>query len=148
VEKTETCWLWTGARTKAGYGQITTSRRSAEHKRLYTHRLAWELLRGPIPDGLTIDHLCRVRHCCNPDHLDVVSMSENVRRALAHRWNAGRVTRAQRMLDPIIEERPCKACGTVLIVPIGTGGGRGVWRRQFCDSACNRAYHRHGKRPV
>ena len=45
------------------------------------HRWAYEALVAPIPDGLTIDHLCRVRHCVNPAHLEVVTLAENIRRA-------------------------------------------------------------------
>jgi HNH endonuclease len=74
------CWIWTGTLVR-GYGQ--TSIRGRE--RIYTHRLSWELHRGPIPDGLTIDHLCRVRACCNPDHLEPVTNAENLRRGAATR---------------------------------------------------------------
>lgn len=75
VEKTETCWLWKGAKIRDGYGSLRVDGRSA-----LAHRVAWELFRGPIPDGLTLDHLCRVRHCVNPDHLEVVTFRENVLR--------------------------------------------------------------------
>ena len=44
------------------------------------HRVAWEDARGPIPDGLTIDHLCRVRNCVNVEHLELVTIAENNRR--------------------------------------------------------------------
>jgi hypothetical protein len=44
------------------------------------HRVVWEWLIGPIPDGLTLDHLCRNRACCNPDHIELVTMAENKRR--------------------------------------------------------------------
>jgi hypothetical protein len=71
------CWLWTRGTVK-GYGQIGVSGRD----RIYTHRLSWELHRGPIPEGLYIDHLCRVRACCNPGHLEPVTNQENVRRGL------------------------------------------------------------------
>jgi hypothetical protein len=66
VEKTPTCWNWTAAKTTDGYGSLWNreSRRA-----VYTHRYSYELNVGPIPDGLTIDHLCRNRACCNPDHL-------------------------------------------------------------------------------
>lgn len=76
-EKTPTCWLWTGPKTPDGYG-ITTAKgvRNA-------HRLSWVLHRGPIPPGMQIDHLCRVRHCVNPDHMELVTLQENVRRGNA-----------------------------------------------------------------
>lgn len=69
------CWLWTGGLSVAGYGRIRIN--TVLH---YTHRLVYELLAGPIPEGLEIDHLCRVRACCNPAHLEPVTHAENVRR--------------------------------------------------------------------
>jgi hypothetical protein len=71
------CWVWLGALNAAGYGHL---RRFG-----YAHRLSWEMLRGPIPQGMTIDHLCRNRKCVRPDHLEVVSRAENVRRENASR---------------------------------------------------------------
>lgn len=72
------CWLWTGAIQTNGYGStgIPGSGRTA-----LAHRYVYELLVGPIPEGLTIDHLCRLRHCVNPAHLEPVTMAENLRRA-------------------------------------------------------------------
>jgi hypothetical protein len=69
------CHLWAGSLTKAGYGIVS-------HRQVnrYAHRVAWELLHGPIPDGLSIDHLCRVRSCINPAHMEPVSPAENCRR--------------------------------------------------------------------
>ncbi len=66
------CWEWTGAQRK-GYGQVGWQRRV-----VVVHRLVWQTLRGPIPEGLVMDHLCRNRCCCNPDHLRVVTGYENV----------------------------------------------------------------------
>jgi hypothetical protein len=87
------CWEWTGARTKDGYGLIGLGGRVDGLG--YTHRVMWEALVGPIPAGLDIDHLCRVRHCCNPDHLDPVSRLENVRRGIGPALKRG-VTHCQR----------------------------------------------------
>lgn len=75
VEFTGFCWLWTGALSK-GYGMIRVGGTSRG-----THRVAYELLIGPIPDGLELDHLCRVPNCINPDHLDPVTSGENTRRS-------------------------------------------------------------------
>lgn len=80
VDKTQTCWLWTGTATPKGYGQF------APHRvHVYAHRYAYELMVGPIPEGLTIDHVaergCRSRRCVNPAHLEVVTRGENTRRA-------------------------------------------------------------------
>jgi hypothetical protein len=70
------CWLWTGWLDRAGYGLVMD-----DCKKRAAHRVAYELHRGEIPEGLTIDHLCRVPRCVNPDHLEAVTMGENVRRA-------------------------------------------------------------------
>lgn len=71
------CWIW-GGKLRYGYGQVSVGRRHEGKKR--AHRWAYELLHGPIPDGLTLDHLCRVRSCVNPAHLEPVSVRENTLR--------------------------------------------------------------------
>ena len=77
VNKTESCWLWTRATSKHGYGAFML-----DHKKTYVHRLAYEMLVRPIPKGLTIDHLCRVRNCVNPAHMEVVTQGENASRQI------------------------------------------------------------------
>lgn len=79
VNKTETCWLWTGARNAKGYGTIRDGKRQRN-----AHRVAYELFVGPIPAGLVIDHLCRTRNCVRPDHLDPVTNQVNVKRGTIH----------------------------------------------------------------
>lgn len=81
VEKTSGCWIWTGTRVR-GYGQFSRSRRD----RVYAHRFAYEEIVGPIPEGLTLDHLCRNKACVNPDHLEVVSQRENSLRGEARNY--------------------------------------------------------------
>lgn len=73
VDKTETCWLWTAAKSDTGYGSFRND--SVTYN---AHRLAYELLRGQVPSGLVLDHLCRVRHCVNPDHLEPVTERVNI----------------------------------------------------------------------
>lgn len=70
------CWEWQATKTRGGYGQFNLS-----SKRFQAHRFSYELLIGPIPDGLTIDHLCRNPACVNPAHLEPVTLAENERRA-------------------------------------------------------------------
>lgn len=82
---TTACWNWTGAIMPRGYGHLTIpGYLSAERREVLAHRLAWELFRGLIPTGMTIDHLCRNRICVNVDHLECVTLKENVRRGVGH----------------------------------------------------------------
>jgi len=77
VTKTETCWLWTGAKvTGTGYGCIVMPNRSS----YMAHRLSYAWHVGPIPDGYVIDHLCQVRNCVRPEHLEAVTNAENLLR--------------------------------------------------------------------
>ena len=71
------CHLWTGRKTPRGYGKFRIKR-----KEYYSHRIAYELAKGPIPDGLQIDHLCRNTSCCNPDHLEAVTSQTNTLRGV------------------------------------------------------------------
>lgn len=74
VSKTETCWLWTGAQRK-GYGVIRIAGKSVS-----AHRVAYEMLVGPIAEGMQIDHLCRQPLCVRPSHLEVVDSKTNTMR--------------------------------------------------------------------
>lgn len=78
VDEATGCWIWQGhIDPRTGYGSITRGRKS--HR---THRWFYEQANGPIPQGLQLDHLCRNRACCNPDHLEPVTRSENLRRGM------------------------------------------------------------------
>lgn len=68
------CWVWNAKINASGYGVFGITPTNI----VLAHRYAYELLVGPIPDGLQLDHLCRVRACCNPDHLEPVTNRENV----------------------------------------------------------------------
>lgn len=69
------CWLYSHVCMSTGYGRVRW-----QGRRTTTHRVTWEHYVGPIPEGRQIDHLCRVRACCNPLHLEVVDQRTNVRR--------------------------------------------------------------------
>lgn len=71
------CLLWPGRLSAQGY-----SRMKRGTKGVFGHRVAYEMFRGPIPEGLTIDHVCRARACVNPWHLDAVTIQENLRRKM------------------------------------------------------------------
>jgi hypothetical protein len=88
-EGVDGCWLWRGRIAPNGYGTIGKE---------YAHRVAYERARGPIPAGMELDHLCRVKACVNPDHLEVVTKSENAKRGLTGRhpkFTARRLTETQ-----------------------------------------------------
>lgn len=72
------CWIWVGRRDKRGYGRCLWGRKPT---RTLAHRYAWIILVGPPKAGYEIDHLCRIQACVNPNHMEEVTHSENVRRA-------------------------------------------------------------------
>lgn len=86
VDRRDGCHIWTGGTDRAGYGRFAFGGRG---KHVLAHRWIYDQRVGPIPDGLEIDHLCRVRNCVNPAHLEVVTRSENMRRARRNRCSRG-----------------------------------------------------------
>ena len=76
------CWVWTRALDGKGYGKFTLLVEGV-WRFLQAHRVAYELLVGPVPEGLELDHRCRVRNCVRPAHLDPVTHEENQRRGMA-----------------------------------------------------------------
>lgn len=117
VDTTGNCWLWTGCLNNMGYGQLT--RRSAgESSRHLAHRFAYQELVGVIPEGMVLDHLCKVSACVNPSHLEPVTQAENIRRGNAcratkthcangHEWADGNVYLFQRRGGI---EKQCRTC--------------------------------------
>ena len=126
------CWLWTSTTTKDGYGEFYVAspngRGSARHTP--AHRWSYEHFVGPIPDGLHIDHLCRVRACVNPDHLEPVTVQVNLLRSPVQpsTQNAMRLfcKRGHALPPPVAGERKrrCKVCVSLRhIAPTGTVPG-------------------------
>ena len=114
IDNPHSCWEWRACLTIEGYGWFTN-----QGTQVLAHRFAYELVRGTIPDGLTIDHLCRNKHCANPFHLEIVSRQENIRR-----WNDQRVVKTHCSKDHELTEentyinkktnqRRCKRCEAI-----------------------------------
>lgn len=112
------CWLWRGCTdgtpSREGYALLTI-----DYKIYKAHRVSYEAHVGPIPEGLQLDHLCRVRRCVNPKHLEPVTAAENLRRAAIH---ATRVTEcpyghqydeSNTYVVPTTGDRQCRSCRRV-----------------------------------
>lgn len=128
VDKTDTCWLWTGATNGVGYGLFRIgSTVDNTRRQVLVHRVSFTLAHGHEPVG-TIDHLCRVRHCVNPDHLEDVTLRENLLRGTGTSARHARKT-------------CCPKCGgTYTVQP---NGARGCTP---CRKAYNREWQRKRKR--
>jgi hypothetical protein len=107
------CWIWTGAQA-AGYGVIWVDRRNVG-----THRVSYELLVGPIPEDLVLDHLCRNALCCNPAHLEPVADGVNILRGISpfalnaaktHCPKGHRYDEQNTYHEPGRKGRQCKTC--------------------------------------
>jgi hypothetical protein len=109
VEKTRTCWNWLGP-LQLGYGRVVVQQRPT--RLVMAHRYAYELLRHPIPKGMTIDHLCKNKRCVNPAHMEIVTRSENAKRGnpLLKRCKRGHLMRGDNVYFPPKGPRQCRAC--------------------------------------
>ena len=115
VGSPDECWEWTGAKTGKGYGNFTITPHSLW---ACAHRVAYEVLVGPIPDGLFIDHLCRNRACVNPSHMEPVTNKVNILRGespwaqrarMTHCANGHEFTPDNTRIRPN-GTRSCRAC--------------------------------------
>jgi hypothetical protein len=113
VDASGVCWEWTASTKGNGYGQVKHKDRKSP---LFAHRASYEMLVGAIPDGLTLDHLCKNTLCVNPDHLEVVEMRVNVLRSTAPTAINARKTHCPQgheyTPDNLVKDRGrrCKVC--------------------------------------
>lgn len=135
------CWEWTSHRNGDGYGVFARRRKTQ-----YAHRVAYAMFVGPIPKGLTIDHLCRNRGCVNPAHLEPVTAKENVLRS-PHTWGGRHRIRTHCPKGHVYDEantilprrggRECLACrraaGKTLATQKRRAAGK-IERAKFCKN--------------
>lgn len=115
VQKTEACWIWTGAKDGCGYGHFW-----GQTRMMKAHRWSYERFVGPIPAGLNIDHLCRTPSCVNPSHLEPVTQRENLLRGDTFQARNVRKTHCSRghllagdNLKKTPGHRQCRECSNV-----------------------------------
>jgi len=82
------CWISTYSVASHGYAQVGWQTKRERHLVL-AHRASWERVNGPVPAGMTLDHICKNRRCVNPNHLRVLDNFENARRTSGHDWPLG-----------------------------------------------------------
>ena len=107
------CWIWLGTRDWKGYGHLRLNGTvKSPGKMAVAHRVSYELFVGPIPEGLHLDHLCRVTSCVNPAHLEPVTNAENMRRryALQTHCKWGHEFTPENIIWSRVTQRHCREC--------------------------------------
>lgn len=125
------CWLWEHSITEGGYGKFYVP---SLRRNVWAHRFSYEAFVGPIPEGLQIDHLCRVRCCVNPLHLEPVTRSVNLRRA-----NAGMNLALRQLAKTRCPNGHLYSPENTYSRPNGTGSSREC---RICKKAANVLYLR------
>lgn len=160
VDKTDTCWNWTSTISN-GYGAMTLRIGDNRSRQFTAHRIAYEWLRHPIPNGMVVDHICRNTRCVNPSHLEVVTHVVNTMRGISPFATKARQThchkgheftpentyvasngtrhcnecrRLRQRVDPTQPEgRTCPYCARRFTV--GVGGSRRI-TAVYCSNTC------------
>lgn len=114
IDEEKGCWVWIGATDTSGYGHAKWKGQT-----LSVHRIVWLIHNGESPpENMQLDHLCRVRSCCNPEHLEVVTPGENLRRgnspsaiaARADQCRNGHRLSESRYISPSGKKMGCRLC--------------------------------------
>lgn len=116
ILKTDTCWIWQGAKDTHGYGSLNFGKKTQ-----IAHRVVYEALSGKIPKGMSLDHLCRNPICVNPDHLEPVTHKENVLRGVGPTAINAQKTHCKRGHEftkdntriTVVGGRLCRACDKI-----------------------------------
>lgn len=135
VTSTE-CWEWTGVRSTGGYGRTPAS---ITGRSLQAHRVFYEHLVAPIPDGQVLDHLCRNPPCVNPEHLEPVSQQENIQRG----WDAVLAGKCRKGLHDLLEDSDWWVSPST-----GNRQCRECWRTRYrANKRAQRARERAARQP-
>jgi len=129
------CWVWQRAKTTAGYGQVYL-----RGKMVYAHRVFYEGYVADIPQGQVLDHLCRNRTCCNPDHIQPVTHAENMRRSRRANCKRGHALTGENLYVAPDGERQCRECNRI--------NGRARVRRWSAEFKAQRDNLSGMKRPL
>lgn len=125
IQKTDSCWLWTGSKTSFGYGQMSFGPHDGSRRTWPAHKVSWMLHKGDIPDGLFVCHQCDNPPCVNPDHLFLGTAGDNTRDCISKGRDRGPVaanreathcirghefTPENTWVNPKIGGRQCRMC--------------------------------------
>lgn len=117
------CWVWTGYVSKKGYSRShVAGSMPGKFVSDYVHRISYKLTKGSIPPGLDIDHLCEVKHCVRPEHLEAVTREQNMK-------HGKHIPRLQRLFVEVRCTKKCRQCGEDF-----TSFKR--HKRRYCSHSC------------
>lgn len=120
------CWIWGRHITTDGYGQMYV-----DNRLVMAHRHYYEKAKGSIPRGLQLDHLCRVRACMNPDHLEPVTNAENVRRGVMAKLTWPEVHEIRRCTDAGQDQREVARLFDITQAQVSKIHRRECWREDL-----------------